>query len=387
MRRRAHHHDKRGEGDYLLFPPGLNGYACVFTAQPVCLDGWQKVMLEYPIILTFPAQPDSSQMDETVHRLIQGDRRILSRLISFIEHEDSRGAEVMARIFHHSGSSYCIGVTGSPGAGKSTLVDSLVKVIRSQDLTVGVIAVDPTSPYSGGAFLGDRIRMQRHFMDPGVYIRSMATRNSAGGLPRMVQGAVKLLDAAGTDIVLVETVGVGQTELGIMDVADTVVVVVMPESGDIIQTLKAGLMETADIYVVNKADLPGADKMVTAIRVMLHMASASDGWLPLALTTQAHLNVGVSELYDGIREHREFQSAGGFLEQRRVERRGREFTKALEAGLMRKLQTGLSENLVLKDALDRVTGGEWEPYSSAQKLLGQDISELLDAPGGPTDTG
>ena len=205
------------------------------------------------------------EMDESISQLIRGDKRMLSRLISIVEQEGPQGAQVMADVFPHCGNAYCIGITGPPGAGKSTLVDSLVKVIRSRGLTAGVIAVDPTSAYSGGAFLGDRIRMQRHFMDPGVYIRSMATRSNPGGLPRMVQGAVQLLDAAGTDFVLVETVGVGQTELGIMDVADSVVVVMMPESGDVIQTLKAGLMEVADIYVVNKSDLQGADKMVAAL--------------------------------------------------------------------------------------------------------------------------
>ena len=302
---------------------------------------------------------------------------MLSRLISIVEQEGPQGAQVMAQVFPHCGNAYCIGITGPPGAGKSTLVDSLVKVIRSRGHTVGVIAVDPTSAYSGGAFLGDRIRMQRHFMDPGVYIRSMATRSNPGGLPRMVQGAVQLLDAAGTDYVLVETVGVGQTELGIMDVADSVVVVLMPESGDVIQTLKAGLMEVADIYVVNKADLQGADKMAAALGAMLHMADASEGWSPRVISTQAHADVGVPEIYESILEHREGQEAEGLLEQRRNERRSREFTRALQSGLLQQLQEGLSESEVLRSALEQVAAGQAEPYSSALKLLEDGISRNL----------
>ncbi len=302
---------------------------------------------------------------------------MLSRLISIVEQEGPQGAQVMAQVFPHCGNTYCIGITGPPGAGKSTLVDSLVKVIRSRGQTAGVIAVDPTSAYSGGAFLGDRIRMQRHFMDSGVYIRSMATRSNPGGLPRMVQGAVQLLDAAGTDFVLVETVGVGQTELGILDVADSVVVVLMPESGDVIQTLKAGLMEVADIYVVNKSDLQGADKMAAALGAMLHMADASEGWSPRVISTQAHADTGVTELYENILEHREGQVAEGLLEQRRNERRSREFTRALQGGLLQQLKEGLSENDVLRSALEQVATGQAEPYSSALKLLEGGISRNL----------
>lgn len=319
-------------------------------------------------------------MDDSIRQLIRGDKRVLSRLISIVEQEGPRGAQVMAQVFPYCGNTYCIGITGPPGAGKSTLVDSLVKVIRSRGLTAGVIAVDPTSAYSGGAFLGDRIRMQRHFMDPGVYIRSMATRSNPGGLPRMVQGAVQLLDAAGTDYVLVETVGVGQTELGIMDVADTVVVVMMPESGDVIQTLKAGLMEVADIYVVNKSDLQGADKMAAALGAMLHMADASEGWSPRVVSTQAHADVGVTELYESILEHREVQVAEGLLERRRNERRSREFTRALQTGLLQQLQEGLAENEVLRSALEQVAAGRAEPYSSALKLLEDGIPRNLAAP-------
>ncbi len=350
------------------------------------LDGLQNAMLEYAITLAPHPAETPSNMDEAIRRLIRGDKRMLSRLISIVEQEGPQGAHVMAQVFPHCGNSYCIGVTGPPGAGKSTLVDSLVKLIRSRGLTAGVIAVDPTSAQTGGAFLGDRIRMQRHFMDPGVYIRSMATRDNPGGLPRMVQGAVQLLDAAGTDYVLVESVGVGQTELGILDVADSVVLVLMPESGDVIQTLKAGLMEVADFYVVNKADLQGADKMVAVIGALLHMESASDEWSPRVIPTRAHEGVGVDELYEGIQEHREGQMTDGVLEKRRNERRSREFTRALEVGLLQRLQASLSENEALSEALEQVASGRAEPYSSALKLLDDGISQIIDAPP-PSGTG
>ena len=180
-------------------------------------------------------------MEEAARRLLTGDQRALSRLITLLERGDLQAAEVLKTIDPHTGGSYIIGITGPPGAGKSTIVDRITELLRAQGLTTGIIGVDPTSPYSGGALLGDRVRMQRHYLDPGVFIRSVAARGQAGGLPRIVKGIVRLLDAAGTDIVLVETVGVGQTELGIVSVADTVLVTLMPESGDAIQTLKAGV--------------------------------------------------------------------------------------------------------------------------------------------------
>ena len=178
----------------------------------------------------------------------------------------------MQAVDPHTGGAYTIGITGPPGAGKSTIVDRLTELLRGQGLTVGIIAVDPTSPYTGGALLGDRIRMQRHYLDPGVFIRSIATRGESGGLPRIVKSIVRLLDASGKDVVMVETVGAGQTELGIMGVADTILVTLVPESGDAVQTLKAGVLEIADIYLVNKCDREGANQMATAITSMLQLA-------------------------------------------------------------------------------------------------------------------
>ncbi len=315
-------------------------------------------------------------MDEIVRKLLSGDQRALSRLVTLIERGDSRGAEVLAEVYPHTGKAYCVGVTGPPGAGKSTLVDQLAGLWRDQGRSVGILAVDPTSPFSGGAFLGDRIRMQRHYLDSGVFIRSMATRKGSGGLPRMVRGAVRLLDASGKDVVMVETAGVGQTELGIMGVADTVVVVVVPEAGDSIQTLKAGLMEIADIYVVNKADRDGANQMVIAINSMLKMGLAPTEWTPPVLATQAHKNEGVPELHSAIQRHRKHLEGTSRLERRREERRGEEFMGTVEEEIGRRLKELVATDPSLKAVFEDVKRGEREPYSSAISLL-EGSSSLL----------
>ena len=283
---------------------------------------------------------------------------------------------VMQEIHPHAGQAYCIGITGPPGVGKSTLTARLTDTIRQQGFSVGIVAVDPTSPYSGGALLGDRIRMQPHYLDPDVFIRSMATRGSRGGVPRVVKGVVRLLDAAGKDVVIVETVGVGQTELSIMGVADTVVVTLVPEGGDAIQSLKAGLMEIADLYVVNKADREGADQMVTAIRAMLKMASVDGRWSPPVIITQALSGQGVPELYEQVQQHRDFLTRTSQLEQQRRERRAREFLEILEEEIGRELRALIDQEPRLVQTVDQVKGGELEPYSSALRLLKEASSPL-----------
>ncbi|MCH8225272.1 MAG: methylmalonyl Co-A mutase-associated GTPase MeaB [Chloroflexi bacterium] len=308
-------------------------------------------------------------MVQAAQRLLNGDRRALARLISILERGDSQAADIMKAIDAHTGKAYTVGITGPPGAGKSTIVDQLTQLLRQQGLQVGIIGVDPTSPFSGGALLGDRIRMQRHYLDSGVFIRSVATRGQWGGLPRVVKSMVRLLDAAGTDVVLVETVGVGQAELGIMDVADTVIVTLMPESGDAIQTLKAGIMEIADIYLVNKADREGANQMAAAITAMLHLAGSQPAWEPPVMLTQATSGAGIPELWDKVQEHHRHMTTTSELERRRAARREQEFLETVMEQMERRLRKLVVEDPVLVATLKKVGLKEAEPYSSAMDFL------------------
>jgi LAO/AO transport system kinase len=308
-------------------------------------------------------------MMDVVQRLLAGDQRTLSRLITSLDQRDPAVLPVMKEIDRHTGRAYTIGITGPPGVGKSTLVDALTGLLRQKGLTVGIIAVDPTSPFSGGALLGDRIRMQRHYLDPGVFIRSVSTRGQSGGLPRVVKSLVRLLDASGKDVILVETVGVGQTELGIMGVADTVVVALMPGAGDAIQTLKAGIMEIADIYLVNKADQPGADQMVAAIKSMLELAPEDSNWEPPVVTSQARTGEGLSELWAKVQEHQEFLRSSSLLEQRRSQRRQREFVEAVEEELGRRAKALLERDPNLQVMWQSIYNRELEPYSAALEFL------------------
>lgn len=309
-------------------------------------------------------------MTGNVERLLAGDKRVLSRVISQLERGDPEASQVLRAIDPHTGGAYTLGITGPPGAGKSTIVDRLTELLRQEGLTVGIIGVDPSSPFTGGALLGDRIRMQRHYLDAGVFIRSVATRGHTGGLPRIVKGMVRLLDAAGTDLVLVETVGVGQSELGIMGVADTIVVVMMPESGDAIQTLKAGIMEIADIYLVNKADRNGANQMAAAIKSMLQTASTHPAWDPPVLMTQAHSGEGIGELWAAVQTHRDFLTSSSELAKRRTLRRKQEFLETVEEELGRRLKALVEGDPGLIATLEEVARKEAEPYTSAMDFLG-----------------
>lgn len=309
-------------------------------------------------------------MEEAAQRLLAGDQRTLSRLISLLERGDPSAAGVLKAIYPHTGGSYTVGITGPPGAGKSTIVDRLTEILRGQSLSVGIIGVDPTSPISGGAFLGDRVRMRRHYLDSGVFIRSVATRGQVGGLPRIVKGIIRLLDAAGTDIIVVETVGVGQTELGIMGVADTVLLTLMPESGDAIQTLKAGVMEIADIYLVNKADREGADLMASAITSMLHLVDAHPAWTPPVMLISAQSGMGLDELWAKIQEHRKFLTETGELGKRRGTQRQREFMETVEEGVAYRLKELVEQDPSLIATLIEVANGGAEPFSSAMEFLG-----------------
>ena len=303
-----------------------------------------------------------------VERILKGENVSLSRVISLVENESSQVPEIMKLIAPHLGKAHCIGVTGPPGVGKSTLVDKLTVLMRKQGLKVGIIAVDPSSPFTGGAVLGDRIRMQQHYLDDGVFIRSMATRGSVGGLPQATSSVIKLLDAAGKDIILIETVGVGQSEVDIMEKTDTVLVILCPESGDAIQTMKAGLFEIADIFVVNKSDHPGADNFVRDIQAMLQLRETSWWNIPV-VATEAVNDIGIEELYKQIQSHHQALCEEGRLSQRRQLQRKQDFIKTLERKLTHKLLMLIEQGGQLSIYIERVEKGEIDPYSAADEIL------------------
>jgi len=314
---------------------------------------------------------------ELVEQMLKGEIVPLSRVISLVENESKEMPEIMKLIAPRAGKAYCVGITGPPGSGKSTLVDKLTAIIRKQDLTVGIIAADPSSPFTGGAVLGDRIRMQQHYLDEGVFIRSMASRGSLGGLPQTTGSVIKVLDAFGKDIILVETVGVGQSEIDIMKNSDTVVVVLSPEAGDSIQTMKAGLFEIADIFVVNKADHPGADNLINDIQSMLHLHNGSSWWDIPALATEAVNNVGIEELYQQIQRHRRILEETGRLIQRRQKQRRDEFFETIKQKVGKRLIRAIEQDSELTNYAQRVESGEIDPYSAADKVLKS--GKLLDA--------
>jgi LAO/AO transport system kinase len=311
---------------------------------------------------------------QLVERMLAGDRLALARLITLVENRAEAVPAIMRAVHSRSHRAYAVGITGPPGAGKSTVVDRLVALLRAEGAAVGVIAVDPSSPFTGGAVMGDRIRMQAHALDPGVFIRSMATRGSLGGLAHATRDVIRLLAAFGHAWVLIETVGVGQTELDIMKLADTTVVVLVPESGDAVQTMKAGLMEAADIFVVNKADRTGAHGLVAELKFAAHLHDASPttpkdvDWQIPVLATEAQNNVGVAELLAEIRRHRAALESTGALEARRRARRQQELSSLLveevTAAVQRRIRAG--DVAVL---LEQVGAGEIDPYSAVQAIL------------------
>jgi len=314
------------------------------------------------------------KIPELVDRMLAGDRLALARLISVVENCSPAVPEIMRQVHFRTGRAYVVGMTGPPGAGKSTVLDRLTALFRAAGAPVGIIAVDPSSPFTGGAVLGDRIRMQSHTLDPEVFIRSMATRGSLGGLARATGDVIKLLDAFGKQWILIETVGVGQTELDIMRQADTTVVVLVPESGDAIQTMKAGLMEVADIFVVNKADRGGATSLVAEIRFMTHLHRSSPqapkdiDWEIPVLATQAQHGVEMETLLQQIREHRALLETSGALEKRRQARR----RSQLQALLVEELTETVSRRVRdgdLAPTFDAVATGNIDQYSAVQEIL------------------
>jgi LAO/AO transport system kinase len=301
--------------------------------------------------------------------VMAGDVRAIARAISLVENDGSEGPALVRDLFARSGRAFLVGITGAPGAGKSTLVDGLVTRWRGAGRSVGVIAVDPTSPFSGGAMLGDRVRMQAHAQDAGVFIRSMATRGHLGGLARATTDAAVVLDAAGKEIVAIETVGVGQDEVEIARTADVSVVVLVPGMGDDVQALKAGVMEIADIFVVNKADREGADRTVADIESLLGLGTyREDEWRPPIVRTQATAGVGLDELIECIRR---FSERDSIVTSRRRERAGVQLRSILSAKLLRQVESRVPPPEMAK-VVDRIVARGIDPYSAAGELLGED---------------
>lgn len=307
-------------------------------------------------------------MQQLVAELLEGNRRAAARLISLIENDAPEKLELLKELYPHTGKAYVIGITGSPGSGKSSLVDCLMQQIRNEGMSIGVIAVDPTSPFSGGAILGDRIRMQDHALDRDIFIRSMGTRGSLGGLSRSTREAIHVLDAFGKDIILVETVGVGQSEVDIVKTADSTLVILTPAGGDSVQTIKAGIMEIADLFVVNKTDLPGAERTITEINVMLDMQKEKK-WRPPVIATVSTRNEGITELWSALLEHRSYMEKSGQLTEMRHLRVGRELTEQVEYLVKKEIWDQVKDRIALDDLIERITNREQDPYSAAFNLL------------------
>ncbi|MBZ4687288.1 MAG: lao/ao transport system ATPase [Clostridiales bacterium] len=309
---------------------------------------------------------------EIVKEILSGNKRALARAITIVENEDLEGQknkeQLLKEIYPYTGKAYIIGITGSPGAGKSSLVNKLTEHIRRLGLTVGILAVDPTSPFTGGALLGDRIRMQDHFLDPGVFIRSMGTRGSLGGLAKSTKDVVKVLDAFGMDIIIIETVGVGQSELDVMYAADSTVVVLTPGAGDVVQTLKAGIMEIADIFAVNKADMVGADKVVTQVEAMLDLKDDIK-WRPPVVKVVSTSNQGLDSLYEAIEKHRKYLEKTGELDKVRKERALYEVAESAVHRVRAYLNHALESNEELVGLLEKVTQKTLSPDEAANTLL------------------
>jgi LAO/AO transport system kinase len=300
-------------------------------------------------------------------RLMAGDTRALARAIRMVEDRDPGIADLLRQVRERAGQARVVGVTGPPGSGKSTLCDQVIERWRAGGHLVGVIAVDPSSPFTGGAILGDRVRMVRHTLDPGVFIRSMAARGHLGGLAAAAREAIRLLDASGRDRCLLETVGVGQSELEVMETADTTIVVTTPSSGDAVQIIKAGILEIADIFVVNKADLPGASKVVRDLKELVRHGKLRTAWAPPVLTTVAEIGEGVDELVAAIDQHGDAISASGELERRRISRLRAEVEAIVVERAAERARHALHEGTMSRELdgdLSRV-----DPYALAERIL------------------
>jgi len=311
----------------------------------------------------------NNHIPEFVQRIRNGDIRALSRAISAVENHTTESTALLKALFPHTGHAVLLGVTGSPGAGKSTLVDQVAHVYRKQGKTVGIVAVDPTSPFSGGAILGDRIRMQSHHADPGIFIRSMATRGSLGGLASTTADVATVLDASGRDIVMIETVGVGQDEVDIVRLADVTIVVLVPGMGDDVQTIKAGIMEIADVFVINKADRDGAERVEREIRALQTLAMRKDHWTPPIVKTVASSGAGIEEMAQAIESYRTYLAQSDLGRRRRIEHWRERIAEMLRDALFQRvLSYYLSEGEAARYAAE-VADHRRDPYSLVEKIV------------------
>lgn len=304
-------------------------------------------------------------------KILEGNVGAAARLMRGVEDEVPNAIEELENLYPHTGRAHIVGITGAPGVGKSTLVDTLIDVFRKKSMTMGVVAIDPTSPFSGGAILGDRVRMQQHGTDNKVFIRSLATRGWAGGLSRVTVSIIHIMDAMGKDVILVETVGAGQSEVDVARASDTVIVVLSPASGDEMQMIKAGIMEVADIFVINKADKDGAYNITSAIEFMLGMKTTlPTEWKPSILLTEAIWNKGTAELAEEILRHRDFLISSGELEKRRRERAKLELIVAIESFVKHYVYQEIDRG-GLEKLVDEVARRKTSPYSAALKIIGK----------------
>ncbi|MBI5017757.1 MAG: methylmalonyl Co-A mutase-associated GTPase MeaB [Deltaproteobacteria bacterium] len=310
-------------------------------------------------------------MSRYAEKALQGNQLAGARLIRLLEEGDPEGIEGLKILYPHTGKAYVLGITGPPGAGKSTLVDRIIGEFRGRGMKVGVIAIDPSSPFTGGAILGDRIRMQRHATDDGVFVRSMATRGHLGGLSKATGEAALVLDAMGYDVILIETVGVGQDEVEVVDLAHTTAVVSLPGMGDDIQAMKAGILEIGEVFIVNKADKPGADEVVKQLTVMLEMRHYKPGdWRPRVLRTVAVNSEGISELVEAFLAHRQHLQESGTLADRKEKRELHFFRELVKEMAYERIFGALGGNGVLAALLEDLKARKIDPYSAAEKLVG-----------------
>jgi LAO/AO transport system kinase len=306
--------------------------------------------------------------EELVNDALSGSVRALAKLITLVENEMPEALEALRRLYPKTGKAFIIGITGPPGSGKSTLTDKITRELRKKDFTVGIIAVDPTSPFTGGALLGDRLRMQDITSDEGVFVRSMATRGTLGGLTKATADTIKILDAFGKDFIIIETVGVGQDEVDIVKTADTTILISVPGLGDDIQALKAGIMEIGDIFVVNKADREGADRLTAELSLMLDLSPAKSAWRPPILKTVGTLGEGISELAEKILAHRKFLEEGEGLIKKRNTRAREEIINLIEKEISKYIHKMLKYDVAFDEVIEKVVAREKDPYSYAQTV-------------------